>query len=583
MAKNSDIDVRIKLAIESKEYKQAVREANKEAKEFKRQQREAFKQAGAGASDGFGSIVAAAKKVAPTLLAAVSAFDVMKRAVQDNNYLWDEWERSLESAQASYTSFLHSLTHGDFSNFFDNMAEVIANAREAASALQDLDDAKMFGRKAQAEIDYESEQFYSVLKNKNASRTDVDAAIAGLAELRNRQENVKLDEASANLYTLASKFAEVLSTQGVSANALDLVRAGADGRYEKIQGSLFDKYFKDLYTFRSMQARFEAFANTSVRTDYQGNKYRGVAGYGTISEDEFQQMRAIFEGVTGDLMEQLFGYYNDALAGLTSVQRARNQDMRTIQRWETGGGGGGKSAGVVYAEGSMGYIEQQIGEWTKKLKEEATVVGRQMAQAQIDKLEETRVMMATDTGSIMSHLPGVGLQGVDLSKMRTTTLNLQPNQYYKPTEDANKDLSKSSETAAEGIMLVASTLDQLGITSQIADDGLRTTMNVIGNFLSMVGGVVGGPWGKVLQGVGGIIGSFSDGGIVGGTSYTGDRLTARVNSGEMILNNGQQRRLFDMIDGNGGGSATATVVLRGEDTYISLRNYGRRTGKIYLP
>jgi hypothetical protein len=31
-------------------------------------------------------------------------------------------------------------------------------------------------------------------------------------------------------------------------------------------------------------------------------------------------------------------------------------------------------------------------------------------------------------------------------------------------------------------------------------------------------------------------GAFADGGVVGGTSYTGDKLTARVNSNEVILN-----------------------------------------------
>jgi len=44
--------------------------------------------------------------------------------------------------------------------------------------------------------------------------------------------------------------------------------------------------------------------------------------------------------------------------------------------------------------------------------------------------------------------------------------------------------------------------------------------------------------------------NFATGGIVGGTSYTGDRVTANVNSGEMILNRAQQRNLFDSINSN---------------------------------
>lgn len=45
------------------------------------------------------------------------------------------------------------------------------------------------------------------------------------------------------------------------------------------------------------------------------------------------------------------------------------------------------------------------------------------------------------------------------------------------------------------------------------------------------------------------VGCFAGGGIVGGSSPSGDRLMARVNSGEMILNLTQQARLFKMLDG----------------------------------
>ena len=46
-------------------------------------------------------------------------------------------------------------------------------------------------------------------------------------------------------------------------------------------------------------------------------------------------------------------------------------------------------------------------------------------------------------------------------------------------------------------------------------------------------------------------GKFADGGFVGGTSYEGDKLTAHVNSGELILNREQQGQLlFNMANAN---------------------------------
>lgn len=69
---------------------------------------------------------------------------------------------------------------------------------------------------------------------------------------------------------------------------------------------------------------------------------------------------------------------------------------------------------------------------------------------------------------------------------------------------------------------------------------------------------------------------FADGGIIGGSSFFGDKMIARVNSGEMILNQSQQGRLFQMIDsGNLGGNVKVDgeIKVRGKAMYIAIRNY----------
>ena len=63
--------------------------------------------------------------------------------------------------------------------------------------------------------------------------------------------------------------------------------------------------------------------------------------------------------------------------------------------------------------------------------------------------------------------------------------------------------------------------------------------------------------------------TFATGGVVGGNSFSGDNVSARVNSGEMILNRSQQQNLFNAIDsgnvGGGGGGITVsdTIVING--------------------
>ena len=73
--------------------------------------------------------------------------------------------------------------------------------------------------------------------------------------------------------------------------------------------------------------------------------------------------------------------------------------------------------------------------------------------------------------------------------------------------------------------------------------------------------------------------SFAEGGIVGGHNYM-DGITARVSSGEMFINEADQKKLYDSIHsgniGNGGGGRT---VVTGEQIVTVINNYGKRTGK----
>lgn len=69
--------------------------------------------------------------------------------------------------------------------------------------------------------------------------------------------------------------------------------------------------------------------------------------------------------------------------------------------------------------------------------------------------------------------------------------------------------------------------------------------------------------------------AFATGGVVPGNSYTGDRVSALVNSGEMILTRQQQARLFDMANGIGGGETNITVKnYRGSDTEVTANVTG---------
>jgi hypothetical protein len=70
---------------------------------------------------------------------------------------------------------------------------------------------------------------------------------------------------------------------------------------------------------------------------------------------------------------------------------------------------------------------------------------------------------------------------------------------------------------------------------------------------------------------------YATGGIVPGSSYRGDNVRALVNSGEMILNRGQQRNLFDLLDYGGAGSGNdVTFHISGSDLVGTMNNYNRK-------
>lgn len=78
--------------------------------------------------------------------------------------------------------------------------------------------------------------------------------------------------------------------------------------------------------------------------------------------------------------------------------------------------------------------------------------------------------------------------------------------------------------------------------------------------------------------------SFSTGGIFAGNSTVGDMNLARVNAGEMILNNRQQRNLFNLLNGNGTlsnvGNGQVTFKIQGKELVGVLNNYNNQKSKV---
>lgn len=173
-------------------------------------------------------------------------------------------------------------------------------------------------------------------------------------------------------------------------------------------------------------------------------------------------------------------------------------------------------------------------------------------------------------------------------------------------EDYMKKLEKSNVTLSSSVYLMNSIADVMrDSTSEVIQGGAKLLDNlsvVADNIMQILAiqqqaaaanaatSAAGLPFPYNLAAMGAAIatvksifatikdmGKFAEGGIVGGTSYSGDKLFARVNSGEMILNKRQQNNLSNML---GGGGGQVEFHISGDALVGVLNNRQRKTNLI---
>lgn len=159
------------------------------------------------------------------------------------------------------------------------------------------------------------------------------------------------------------------------------------------------------------------------------------------------------------------------------------------------------------------------------------------------------------------------------------------------TSLTNTFKENSEVTAASILQMVSTTLPAIG--SLISAIGALTTAEAVEAGVAATGKAVSTSkhWIEAIAAVAALgaavataiaaaskpnIQKFANGGIVGGSSFTGDRISANVNSGEMILNKSQQARLFQLANGGGTTGKEVTFHISGTDLVGVLNNQTRK-------
>lgn len=611
MAKSDTVDYKVKLAIDSKEYRAALRAANAEAKQFKKQQKESFQTAGKGASDGMGMVISAVKKLAPAFAAGGAAYKVLNTAMKENQSWTDEWARVTESARATYEAFANTLVSGNFSGFFSNMREIISTARDAADALDALGTNKIFNSKELSQLRAEQARLKFELKRDDISPELRDQYRQQLAANSQQQLDVTKSQANQSMQTAAALLVSELAKRGVNTSVEDNIRFNDQtGFYEWREGSLYDKYLSNLAryneTVNAYQQERDLRAKNSTYTPGGGfSTGQWIEGKGNLSDEVFRLKQAISE-ISDETLTEWFQLLAGADAAMTSYYTSQGENLEVMRRNPNaagGGSGGGGNTSLPAPVGSIMEVEQLLAKAQDDYGRAITDAAREAARVQVEELQ-----MRLDK---MQQIPKNNLGSVltgDMANMQLPTGSLPELKFDKnvfkelPTVDDAQ--SKSLEDYASAVYAISDAFGSVSSAAGGADSSLSSIANIAGSLTNVVtallplialDGAKGLPFPGNIIAVTGFItaalaaistisnAKFASGGIVGGTSYRGDRLSVNVDSGEMILNRIQQRRLFDAISsGSIGGSGGGAAVVRGEDIYVSLSNYMRRSGRRLL-
>ena len=178
-----------------------------------------------------------------------------------------------------------------------------------------------------------------------------------------------------------------------------------------------------------------------------------------------------------------------------------------------------------------------VEETAKKNEEQATQMKAQLSSA----MQSMAKNASSAFGQMSELLEGYGEKNEKASKAAKAFALMQL---------ATDQAISISQTARATVEAVEAATQAAAKTGPLAPVMIAV---YIAEMVGLVLGAVAGQVASIKQAKGILSGEkFESGGIVGGTSFSGDKVVAHVNSGEMILNREQQTRLFDMANYGGG-------------------------------
>ena len=562
MSTNKDLVV--KMTINSTDFDKGIKNAKTEMSRFNSQTSlasSAFKSAMKGMASSFAA-----------LGIAVGAKDMFKSFMHSTQEMGDRWDNTMAACKTSWQSF---------------QTEVMLNGGAAVTQLRDMyKEAKKLAELMDAYGSSQISQQYANMRYE----TIISNAMTQYRDAKKAGNKAQMDEAYNTASTALNEYvAETNKSIDVAMKAA-IQHAKTIGVADINENNFWSK-FDDLYLrinrgeLSANAQVFQQYANMSNRQfrnevwakehpTYMTGKYgvdmpenpiaRGtyamkVAGYSEeaikAAESEYRQSQVIDEKLNSQL--ELLKNYGDLNQRLNSWKR------KVIQMAE------GETTTTTTTPTTTGGLtwEQQIEMMTRQM-QRVPITNDTIIP--LEELIEYEDIIDEDTDAVIEAWKA--RQEAMAALNEQVKMNIQTFAAFGSIltsigtladDDMFTKIGQSLSSIAQQASSTISTLMALSGAQTI--EGITETFSSAPPFtkIAMTATALAGILGMVATAKSAFAGSFADGGVVGGSSYSGDKLWARVNSGELIVPYDQWH--------NGGGNVH--FVIEGSQLKGVLDNY----------
>lgn len=540
-----------------------------------------------------GSVAGAALKgiagAAGLALGGIEAFNRMITSNESNN---DKWENTMRTMNNSVNEFFSALTSGDFTGFQNGLDGIARKARETAEALRQIEDAQTVYGLFSTENRAIFNENMVTLRNRNASPEQIEAAkkaIESVMKAQTEYGNQLAEKAVNAAKNIIAQRGNIEASDFSETDIKEMLSVALDAQGGIRSEELERQYQEYVEKFRDLNAKY-------IETDF-------YTGYSEIPEKEIENYQrelkelngryasanlynALWTKTNGDDLKQLVSFLQSAYSARSEIASMQ----RTYQRAEQSSAaltGATAATSTPPPEGSLAYLQQKLKEAQDAA---ATAVGEvaqkeametvKSIEGQIEEMKNRIAASLRDPWEGISAVPAIPLptrlessseSGIVLPDIEDKTSGMEE---YRSQIDETSDsigilagamsnLSGLVDDQSASWMSYAGNVMQAiaqaipAIASLTAAQSTQATMGAASAASQAGSAVAGIPVVGPAMAVAAIasviaalaaVPKFAQGGIVGGSSYYGDKLLARVNSGEMILNTDQQRRIFNHME-----------------------------------